>query len=98
MSEVGADATQELAAHTKGAPHTAAELLPMVYDQLRALAHHYLDDENGYHTLQPTALVHEAYLRLVEVDGAAWKSRNHFYAMASKVMRSLLVDQVTVEA
>ena len=92
MSEIGADATQELAALAKGAPHTAAELLPMVYDQLRALAHRYLDDENGYHTLQPTALVHEAYVRLIRIDRIDWNGKTHFFAMAATQMRRILVE------
>jgi RNA polymerase sigma factor (TIGR02999 family) len=85
-----ADVTQLLAAARTGDPAAAAELLPLVYDELRKLAAARLAHEHPGQTLQPTALVHEAYLRLVgdqEFDG-----RGHFFAAAAEAMRRILVD------
>ncbi len=73
-------------------PATAEELFPVVYDELRRLARGYLNRETPGHTLQPTALVHEAYLKLVDQKRADWKGKTHFYAVGAKVMRRLLVD------
>lgn len=70
----------------------AGELLPLVYDELRSLAGCHLEKERNDHTLQPTALVHEAYLRLLQANGQKWKDRAHFYRLASAVMRHILVD------
>lgn len=70
----------------------AAEILPAIYDELRALARSYLARERVDHTLQPTALVHEAYLRLVDQERVSWRGRNHFLAVAAIAMRRLLVD------
>ena len=71
----------------------AAELLPLVYEELRRLAAHELRDERSGQTLQPTALVHEAYVRLVDQeDEAKWNHRGHFYGAAAKAMRQILVD------
>jgi RNA polymerase sigma factor (TIGR02999 family) len=67
-------------------------LLPVVYDELRRLAGHYLRNERGNHTLQPTALVHEAYLRLAGVRDLQLHNRAHFYGAAARVMRRVLVD------
>lgn len=66
-------------------------LVPLVYAELRKLAAHYLRSERDEHTLQPTALVHEAFLRLVEQE-TAWQNRTHFFAMAANLMRRILVD------
>jgi RNA polymerase sigma factor (TIGR02999 family) len=68
------------------------ELMPVVYQKLRQLAANHLRRENRGHTLQPTALVHEAYLRLVNSEEAHWRDRAHFFAMASRMMRHILVD------
>ena len=73
-------------------PATAEELFPVVYDELRRLARGYMSRETPGHTLQPTALVHEAYLKLVDQTRADWKGKTHFYAVGAKVMRRLLVD------
>lgn len=73
-------------------PEAAAELLPLVYGELRALARHYLRGERSNHTLQPTALVHEAYLKLVDQTRVDWKGRAHFLAIAAQAMRRILVD------
>ncbi len=68
------------------------ELVPLVYDHLRRIAHHRLIGERSDHTLNTTALIHEAYLELVDTDRAHWKDKAHFLAAASRVMRHLLVD------
>jgi RNA polymerase sigma factor (TIGR02999 family) len=67
-------------------------LIPLVYNELRAVAHHYLRAERPGHTLQSTALVHEAYLRLVDQNPAQTQNRAHFVAVAAKLMRQILVD------
>jgi RNA polymerase sigma factor (TIGR02999 family) len=69
-----------------------AALLPMVYDELRSLADAYLKQERPDHTLQPTALVHEAYLRLAKAKGSHWENRVHFYRVAAKTMRRILIN------
>ena len=67
-------------------------LLPLIYDELRRLAHHHLRNERPNHTLQSTALVHEAYFRLVGQEAPKWESRGHFFAIAANLMRQILVD------
>ncbi len=67
-------------------------LMPIVNDELRRLARRHLSRERANHTLQPTALVHEAYLKLVGKDHPDWKDRTHFFAVAAKLMRRILVD------
>ena len=67
-------------------------LTPLLYDQLRDVAHQRLKGERAGHTLTTTALVHEAYLRLIEVERVEWKDRAHFLAMSSRLMRRVLVD------
>jgi len=71
---------------------SAAELFPLVYDELRRLAGSFMAREQAGHTLQPTALVHEAYLRLVDQTRTGFKGRTHFLAVGAKVMRRLLID------
>ncbi|HEY0428433.1 MAG TPA: sigma-70 family RNA polymerase sigma factor [Pyrinomonadaceae bacterium] len=68
------------------------QLLPLVYGELRKLAHAYLQTERTDHTLQATALVHEAYIRLVDWEKVSWQNRAHFFAVAANVMRRILVD------
>jgi RNA polymerase sigma factor (TIGR02999 family) len=88
------DVTQILSAIERGDPHAAEQLLPLVYDELRRLAAQKLAQEKPGQTLQATALVHEAYLRLVDVEKAQqWNSRGHFFAAAAEAMRRILVDQ-----
>jgi RNA polymerase sigma factor (TIGR02999 family) len=88
-----ADVTQILAALEQGEPHAAAQLLPLVYDELRRLAAQRLGQEQPGQTLQATALVHEAYLRLVGAAKAPqWNSRGHFFAAAAEAMRHILID------
>jgi RNA polymerase sigma factor (TIGR02999 family) len=81
-----------LRAAAQGEPMVAEQLLPLVYDQLRALAQKYMRGERTGHTLQATALVHEAYLRLVQNDQIDWKGRGHFYIAAADAMRRVLID------
>jgi RNA polymerase sigma factor (TIGR02999 family) len=88
------DVTRILSAIEQGDPHAAEQLLPLVYDALRQLAAQKLAQEKPGQTLQATALVHEAYLRLVNVDQAQqWNSRGHFFAAAAEAMRHILVDR-----
>ena len=88
-----ADVTQLLGAAAAGDPQAASDLLPLVYDELRRLAAARIAHEKPGHTLQPTALVHEAYLRLVgAVDEAQWDGRGHFFAAAAEAMRRILVE------
>lgn len=87
------DVTQILSEIEQGDPHAADQLLPLVYEELRRLAAHRLAQEKAGQTLQATALVHEAYLRLVDVDKAQhWDSRRHFFAAAAEAMRRILVE------
>ena len=67
-------------------------LVPIVYEELRRLAHHYMRNERSGHTLQTTALVNELYLRLAGIDALGWRDRAHFFAMAATLMRRVLVD------
>ncbi len=68
------------------------KLYPLVYDELRRLAFYYMRQERTEHTLQPTALVHEAFLRLTKLSEIEWKDRRHFYRFVSQLMRQILVD------
>jgi RNA polymerase sigma factor (TIGR02999 family) len=87
------DVTHILSAIEQGDPQAAAQLLPLVYDELRQLAAHKLAQEKPGQTLEATALVHEAYIRLVDVDRAqGWNSRGHFFAAAAEAMRRILID------
>lgn len=88
MSEV----TQLLAAIERGDPQATADLFPVVYDELRRLARSRMAEERAEHTLQATALVHEAYLRLVGDAGRGWDGRGHFFAAAAEAMRRILVE------
>lgn len=87
-----ADVTQLLARWNSGDAAALAELLPLVYGELRRLADHFMGGERAGHTLQPTALVHEAYLRLAQVRDGQFKNRVHFYGAAAQAMRRILVD------
>jgi RNA polymerase sigma factor (TIGR02999 family) len=87
------DVTQILSAIEQGDPHAAERLLPLVYNELRKLAAGKLAQEKPGQTLQATALVHEAYLRLVDAEQARhWNSRGHFFAAAAEAMRRILID------
>jgi RNA polymerase sigma factor (TIGR02999 family) len=77
---------------TAGDEHALAELLPLVYDELRRVAHYHLQRERSDHTLQSTALVHEAYLRLMGSEPPELRNRPHFIAIASRLIRQILID------
>jgi RNA polymerase sigma-70 factor, ECF subfamily len=84
--------TQLLQQWSHGDDSALAELTPLVYEQLRRLAHHYMEGERPDHTLQTTALVNEAYLRLADQTASNWQSRAHFFAVAARAMRQILVS------
>ena len=84
--------TRLLVAWGGGDARASEQLMPLVYDELRHLARGYLRRERADHTLQPTALVHEAYLRLVDSTQINWQSRVHFFGIAARLMRRVLVD------
>jgi RNA polymerase sigma-70 factor (ECF subfamily) len=90
--EPSAQVTRLLLDLKNGDPAAVDRLVPIVYDELRRLAAHYLRDERAAETLQPTALVHEAYLRLVAQNMPDWESRSHFFGVAAHLMRQILVD------
>jgi RNA polymerase sigma factor (TIGR02999 family) len=93
------DVTQLLDAAAGGEPNAAAQLLPLVYDELRNLAAARMAGENPGQTLQPTALVHEAYVRLVGAsEGQGWDNRGHFFAAAAEAMRRILIDRARRKA
>ena len=93
VRELAQEAVTRLLIEWKGGSKEALELLtPIVYDELRRLADHYMRDEHAAETLQPTALVHEAYLRLVAQRLPDWESRSHFFGVAAHLMRQILVD------
>ena len=87
-----ADATALLEAWGRGDQSAFDQLLPLVHIELKGIARRYLGRERVGHTLQPTALVHEAYLRLIDINRVQWQSRGHFLSMAARVMRRILVD------
>ncbi len=84
--------TQMLVDWSRGNREAAVQLMPLVYEELRLIARGYLQRERSDHTLQATALVHEAYLRLVDQTQLTWKNRAHFFGVAARVMRRILVD------
>jgi RNA polymerase sigma factor (TIGR02999 family) len=92
------DITKLLAAMRRGDPTAEADLVALVYDDFHALAKRYMIHERPDHTLQPTALVNEAYVRLLRDNPAEWQSRTHFFAAASIVMRRILVDHARSRA
>jgi RNA polymerase sigma factor (TIGR02999 family) len=84
--------TQLLQQWSHGDDAALAELTPLVYEELRRLAHHYMEGERPGHTLQTTALVNEAYLRLADQTNPNWQSRAHFFAVAARAIRGILVN------
>ncbi len=92
MSDSRGEVTLLLAELKLGRKDALAQLLPLIYKELRQLAGHYLRDERIGHTLQPTALVHEAYLRLAGQDRADWQNRAQFMGVSAQIMRRILVD------
>ena len=87
------DVTQLLNAWSRGDPEALDRLAPLVEGELRRLARRYMSREQAGDTLQPTALVNEAFVRLIGWDQVEWQSRTHFYAVAAKMMRRILVNQ-----
>ncbi len=92
------DVTRILVSIEQGDPRAAEELLPLIYDELRILATAHLARERPGQTLQPTALVHEAWLRLVGSGSNQWNSRGHFFGAAAEAMRRILVDRARKKA
>lgn len=90
--------TEILHSWSSGNRDAADELFPLVYDELRRLARSYLRQEGSGHTLQPTALVNEAYLRLVDQTRVNWQNRSHFYGIAAQMMRRILIDHARAHA
>lgn len=84
--------TQLLIDWSSGNQQALEELLPLIYNELRHLAHNFLYRERRGHTLQTTALVHEAYLKLIDQKDARWQNRAHFFAIAAQAMRRILID------
>ena len=84
--------TGQLIAWRNGNAAALEQLIPAVYGELRQMAERYLRAENAGHTLQPTALVHEAYLRLIDQTQVEWQNRAHFFGVAAQMMRRILVD------
>ena len=84
--------TQLLVAWGDGDQSALEELTPLVYEELRRLAHHYMGRERPGHTLQTTALVNEAYIRLIDWKNVHWQNRAHFFAVSAQLMRRILVD------
>ena len=93
MPEIPAEVTQLLLAWRHGDAAALERVVPLVYAELRRIAHRYMRDERPDHPLQTTALVHEAYLRLADVNRLDWQSRNQFYAVSARMMRRILVDE-----
>jgi len=91
MSE-SQEVTVLLSALTRGDEGAASKLMPLVYNELRRLAGSYMRRERADHTLQATALVHEAYLKLVEQRSVNWQSRAHFFGVSAQLMRRILID------
>lgn len=92
------EVTQLLLAWSDGDQNALDKLTPLVYEELRRMAHRYMSREQPGHTMQTTALVNEAYLRLVNSDAVQWQNRAHFFAIAAQVMRHILVDHARSHA
>ena len=93
-----AEVTALLKAWRHGDPAALDRLTPLIYDQLRHLAHSYMRHERAGHTLQTTGLVSEAYLRLIDVTGVDWQDRAHFLAISARIMRRILVEAARTRA
>ena len=92
LDRTDSDVTRLLTALSDGEPHAMDQLLPVIYDELKILAASQLRRERGEHTLGATALVHEAFLRLVDQRDVDWRGRSHFFGIAAQAMRRILVD------
>ena len=98
MDQPSQDVTRLLHDWSEGDEGAADRLMPLVYDELRRLARDYLRRERPDHTLQPTALVNEAFLKLVDQRSVNWQNRHHFYGIAAQMMRRVLVDHAREHA
>jgi RNA polymerase sigma factor (TIGR02999 family) len=92
MEPGSGEVTKLLVRFRDGDRQAEAELIPLIYGELRRLAYRCLNRERGDHTLQPTALVHEAFLRMVNEEQPSWQNRSHFFGVAARLMRQILVD------
>jgi RNA polymerase sigma factor (TIGR02999 family) len=92
MSDIKSEVTQLLLAWSEGDAAALSRLMPLVFEELRRMARRYLDGEDPRHTLQPTALVNELYLRLVDRRKVHWQNQAHFFGFAAQMMRRILVD------
>jgi RNA polymerase sigma factor (TIGR02999 family) len=92
VMEPAHEVTELLIAWSNGEATALEELMPVVYDELRRVARQYMNREAGNHTLQTTALIHEAYLKLIDQKKVQWQNRAHFFAVSSQLMRRILVD------
>src|SRR5437773_6943522 len=93
MVAEGRNVSRVLFRSSEGKPGALDRLIPVVYDELRRIAHGQLHGERSGHTLTTTALVHETYLRLVKIEQVEWRDRAHFFAVAARVMRRVLIDR-----
>lgn len=99
MTPTSSQPVTELLVRWSGGDVSARDaLIPLVYDELRRIARRCLTSQSSSHTLQPTALVHEAYLRLAHRDSIDWQNRAHFFALAAQMMRQILVDHARKQA
>lgn len=96
MDAPSGEITRLLTEVTNGNAEAVDELMPLVYSEMRRIARRHLSRERRDHTLQPTALVHEAYLKLVEQRGISWQNRAHFFAIAAQIMRRILIDYARI--
>ncbi len=92
MGSVSDEVNQLLLEWGNGDQQAQEKLLPLIYDELRRLAHNFLYHEHPGHTLQTTALVHEAYLKLIDQKDVRWQNRAHFFAISAQAMRRILID------
>jgi RNA polymerase sigma-70 factor (ECF subfamily) len=97
VSSQPGEVTYLLAQIRKGDREAESRLIPLVYSELRRLAGYFLSGEKPDHTLQPTALVHEAYLRLTQLKEIDWQSSSHFFAISSQMMRRILIDHARAQ-
>ncbi len=98
MAQNSHEVTQLLIQWSNGDKAALDKLMPLIYEELRQLARHYMNRERAGHTLQTTALVNEAYLRLINRKQVHWQNRAHFFAIAAHLMRSILVDHARSHA
>ena len=98
MTPAPGDITQLLAEARQGNPDAESRLAKVVYSQLHSMARRYMSGERNDHTLQPTVLVHDAFMRLVRSSSNEWSDRTHFFSVAAVVMRRILIDHARHDA